>query len=292
MTAFNVKDIIINAENRLGIKQITGAAGSMRKTHHINVQQYNEGKGFWDTIIPDTILVISPSCFSKLTITLPEARKNNFHDIISNRIICIAISKTDSSSDFMLKFSKVYDMPIFTSVYDEFLLESRLIGLIREKINNVVFIHGSLVNVYGFGVIITGDSGSGKTECAYKLARRGHVWIADDVVEIEKRNNILHGCSCVLVKHLINVKDTGIVSAKEYLGASAIRDETIIDLMIELKDESNIPIQQDCYSTEHYQNIMGFKLPYITMPAFLCDRAMYTYVERVTQKLINKRGII
>ena len=91
-------------------------------------------------------------------------------------------------------------------MYDEFLLESRLSRLLREKIENSISMHGAFVSVSGLGVIFVGDSGAGKTECALELVERGHRWIADDAVEIERRGDLLYGRSHELVKCLINIK--------------------------------------------------------------------------------------
>ena len=179
---------------------MTGEAGLARSTSSIRVQRYEKAEGFREWIIPDAALVITPQYISELTSIPSESRKKIFQAIISNRIPLIAISETDTVPGLMASFSESYGIPVFASVYDEFLLESRLSGLLREKLENSISMHGTLVSVSGLGVMLTGDSGTGKTECSLKLAERGHRWVADDAVEIERRGDSLYGRSHELVQ--------------------------------------------------------------------------------------------
>ncbi len=291
MTTLKLKDILEGAEDKLGFEQMTGKAGLMRRIDHIGVKRYDEEKRFWDRLSPDVILIISPLCLSELAMISSESREEVFQTIISCRIPCVALSKTDSPPDFMLSFSESHGIPLFTSMYDEFLLESRLLGLLREKIDKVISIHGALVNVFGIGVIIAGDSGTGKTECARDLAERGHAWIADDVIEIEKRGNILYGHSHDLIRYLIHIKPEGIIDAKKFFIASAVLDETVIDLLVELATVNNIQRQEGAYPAEKLQDIMGIKLSYVQLPCFPHTENMYKCIEQAVQRLLNERSI-
>jgi len=290
MTALKLKDILEGAEDKLGLKQMTGKAGLMRRIDHIGVQRYDEEERFRDRLIPDVILIITPLCLSELEMTSSESREKIFQTIISCRIPCVALSKTDSPPDFMLSFSELHNIPLFASMYDEFLLESRLLGLLREKIDKVVSIHGALVNVLGIGVIIAGDSGTGKTECARELVERGHTWIADDVIEIEKRDNILYGRSHDLIKYLIHIKHAGIVDAKKFLSASAVRDESVINLLVELVKAGDTWRREGVYSAERLQDVLGVKLHYIQLPCFPHTKNICKYVEQRVQRLLKERS--
>ncbi len=291
MTALKLKDILEGAEDRLGFEQMTGKTGLMRRIDHVGVQRYDEQDGFWDRLIPEAILIITPLCLSELAMISSESREKIFQTIISCRIPCVALSKTDSPPDFMLSFSESHRIPLFTSMYDEFLLESRLLGLLREKIDEVISLHGALVNVFGIGVVITGDSGTGKTECARDLAERGHAWIADDVIEIEKRENILYGHSHDLIKYLIHIKHKDIIDAKKFFIASTVLDETVINLLVELAKVSSIQRQEGAYRAEKLQDIMGVKLSYIQLPCFPHTENIYKFVEQTVQRLLNERSI-
>jgi len=283
MAPLRLKDILQGREDELGLRQIIGEAGLTRSTSSIRVQRYEETQGFRERIIPDVILIITPKCVSEL-ITIPsESRKNIFQAIISKRIPLIAISETERVPAPLLPFSELYGIPLFASVYDEFLLESRLSRLLREKIENSISVHGSFVSVSGRGVIFVGDSGAGKTECALELVKRGHQWIADDAVEIERRGDLLYGRSHEHVKRLINIRNRGIVEAEELLGAQTILDHSIIDLMVELKRTDHNE-GQNMYAEEKLRDIMGVKLPCMELPRFPQTGRIYRRVELRVQE--------
>ena len=288
MASLRLKDILQGREDELGLEQITGEAGLARSTSSIRVQRYEEAEDFRERIVPDVILVMTPPYVSEL-ITIPsESRKKIFQSIISNRIPLIAISETDAVPGLMASFSELYGIPVFTSVYDEFLLESRLSGLLREKLENSISMHGTIVSVSGLGVMFVGDSGTGKTECSLKLAERGHRWIADDAVEIERRGDLLYGRSHELTKGLINIKNRGIVKARELLCAQAVLDDSVINFMVELKTMDHNGKQEGIYRAEKLLDIMGVKLPCMELPGFPQTRRIYRHVEFGVQKLMRE----
>jgi len=288
MASLRLKDILQGREDELGLEQMTGEAGLARSTSSIRVQRYEEAEDFRERIVPDVILVMTPPYVSEL-ITIPsESRKKIFQSIISNRIPLIAISETDAVPGLMASFSELYGIPVFTSVYDEFLLESRLSGLLREKLENSISMHGTIVSVSGLGVMFVGDSGTGKTECSLKLAERGHRWIADDAVEIERRGDLLYGRSHELTKGLINIKNRGIVKARELLGAQAVLDDSVINFMVELKTMDHNGRQEGIYRAEKLLDIMGVKLPCMELPGFPQTRRIYRHVEFGVQKLMRE----
>ena len=288
MASLRLKDILQGSEEELGLEQITGEAGLARSTSSIRVQRYEEAEDFRERIVPDVILVMTPPYVSEI-ITIPsESRKKIFQSIISNRIPLIAISETNAVPGLMASFSELCGIPVFASVYDEFLLESRLSGILREKLENSISMHGTLVSVSGLGVMLVGDSGTGKTECSLKLAERGYRWIADDAVEIERRGDLLYGRSHELTKGLINIKNRGIVEAKELLGAQAILDDSVINFMVELKTMDHNGRQEGICRAEKSLDIMGVKLPCMELPGFPQTRRIYKHVEFGVQKLMRE----
>ncbi len=98
MAQLRLRDILQGSEDELGLKQIVGEAGLSRSTSSIRVQRYEEAEGFWNRIIPDVILVVTPSCVSELKTLPPESSKKIFQAIISNRIPCIAVFRSREST--------------------------------------------------------------------------------------------------------------------------------------------------------------------------------------------------
>ncbi|MDO8785112.1 MAG: hypothetical protein Q7J12_02745 [Syntrophales bacterium] len=285
MNAVTIEDLLEDPGNRLGVGQIIGQSGLMRKTGHLKVQRYIETEGFWMRLLPEVILIITPACLAELSCIPAKKRENILQNIVSSHIPCLAVAETVLPPDFLVCFSEDNNIPLFTSVYNEFFLESRLIGLLREKINQIVLIHGVLLNVYGRGIIIMGDSSIGKTTCGLKLVERGHKWIADDAVEIKKKNGgVLYGRGHGLAKYFIEVKGVGIVRAKELLGAAAVGEETAVSIIVEFEKASSKSGTKVSGTTR--KNIMNVQLPYIKIPVFTHGASMAEDVESVVRNFL------
>jgi len=102
---------------------------------------------------------------------------------------CIALAGAKKIPEYLINVSKYSSTMIFSSIYDEYHLESRLIGLLREKTEKETSLSGGLIVLEGMGILMTGDSGVGKTTCALELVRRGCRWVADDVVFVKKKGD-------------------------------------------------------------------------------------------------------
>jgi HPr kinase/phosphorylase len=147
-------------------------------------------------------------------------------------ISCAAFSEAGELPDDIRRFSEMQKLPVFTSCYDALLLKSRLIGLLKEKGGRQVMLHGVLIRLSGQGILITGDSGIGKTACSLELIRRGGCWIADDAVILEGRKDFLYGRGHHRTRKWIAVRGRGILDARDLLGAEAVREETRVTMII------------------------------------------------------------
>lgn len=287
MSAVKLKDIFEEGEDTLGITHMTGSSGLTREICHVRVQRFKEEEIFWDMLIPESILVVAPLYLSKLACDPSNEQEKFLRHIVSAGVSCVALSESAVVPELMRALSECYRIPIFASPYDEYLLESRLLGLLREKIEHIISLHGALVNVFGYGIVIMGESGIGKTECACSLTERGHAWIADDAVELERKDSLLYGRSQGLVKHLVNIKSIGIIDAKIHLGRASVRDETVIDLMIEFQKTSHARGKGNNHPAKHYRRIMGITVPYFCLQVFPWSMNIHTHVENIARSLIQ-----
>jgi HPr kinase/phosphorylase len=151
-----------------------------------------------------------------------------------------------------------------------------------------VIINGVLVEVLGIGVVIVGESGIGKSECALELVTRGHTLIADDVIEIRKKNgDILSGSSMDLTKFFMEIKGLGIINVKRLFGVAAVSDETIIRVVSCSLDDRCCEFDR-IESQEQYRTIMGVRIPLIRIPV-RSGGNMATIVEIVARNEILKK---
>lgn len=268
MNCITVEQLLRDARKRLGFVQTTCQYGSENKIGRTGAQRCMENKTFYDNLHPETILILAPSHIDTLNETPASTREKIFQTISLAGIPCIIISETRFLPEFIVQLSNVYRIPVLTSLYDGYLLESRLFRFLREKIDNVVMVHGALVNVNGVGVLITGESGTGKTMCAMRLAAEGHAWVADDVIEImKKKGGVLYGRSHEAVKNYLEIKNLGIFNAKDLFGEASVREETVVNIVVKFgisNDHGNMPAN-DAFDEAY--DILGVKLPCMGLPA-------------------------
>jgi len=176
--------------------------------------------------------------------------------------VCLAVPHAASLPRDILDSFRTFSLPCFSSFFDEYLLESRLTEVCREKINQIAVVQGTLVNVFGRGVLLTGDSGVGKTACSIRLARMGHAWVADDVVVMEKHGDgTLSGHAHPRIAGLIEVRGEGPVPAGAVLDRGAILEESPVDLIVSFAPESPSGVRR--YG---FREIMGVRLPELRLP--------------------------
>jgi HPr kinase/phosphorylase len=137
----------------------------------------------------------------------------------------------------------------------------------EEKLAPTTTIHGVLMNVYGLGVLLVGDSGIGKSECALELIKRGHMLVADDVVEVRQRlGGILFGTGAELIRHHMELRGLGIIDVQKIFGVSTVLDRTRIELVIRLEEWRQTVEYDRLGLTDRTTNILGVRVPEIVMP--------------------------
>jgi len=230
MTAVTVEELLHGAERRLGLSAARGGSGSKRRMDQARVQSLADRCP--EELLPGVPLIIPHPVHSRW-LRSPEERNPVLRKILSLRIPAVILSGSRRIPDYFDPLIAQYRIPVMASVHDDFLLESRLRGLLREKIERICFRHGVLLNVFGRGVLIAGDSGIGKTTLGIELAQRGHLWVADDLIEIERKGNRLHGRAHRRSRNRLHVRAAGVTEAGRWIRRRNRTDETALDLVIE-----------------------------------------------------------
>ena len=146
-------------------------------------------------------------------------------------------------------------------------LMGSLISVLNLELAPRITRHGVLVEVYGEGILILGDSGIGKSEAAAELLKRGHRLIADDAVEIRKvAGNTLRGTSPELIRNYIEIRGIGVINVAKLFGMAAIKDESTVDLVVNIVPVGNEQIFDRLGLEEQYMDLLGVKVPAITIP--------------------------
>ena len=170
--------------------------------------------------------------------TLTQERKMEVCEkLISSEIPCLVYSRSQTPDEDMLDLCRRYKVPCLGSEKTTSDLMAEVIRWLNVKLAPCISIHGVLVDVYGEGVLIMGESGIGKSEAALELIRRGHRLVTDDVVEIRKvSDETLIGSAPDITKHFIELRGIGIIDVKALFGVESVKETQSIDMVIKLED--------------------------------------------------------
>lgn len=193
--------------------------------------------GFFDYFDSDRVQIIGKvehTYIQKLSI---EERKDIFDRLFSFKIPCLIISRNLETLDDMMRIAIENEVPILRTDKATSYFMAELIRTLKVELAPRISIHGVLVDVYGEGVLIMGESGIGKSEAALELIKRGHRLVADDVVEIKKvSDQTLLGTSPDIIQHFIELRGIGIIDCKMLFGVESVKEQETIDLVIKLEE--------------------------------------------------------
>ena len=162
---------------------------------------------------------------------------NNLEKLASFNVPCIIFTRNYVPSDDIIQVLEKGGVPVFNSTKKTSELNSEMIRYLRVMLAPCISIHGVLVDVYGEGVLILGDSGVGKSETALELVKRGHRLVTDDVVEIRKvSDETLVGQAPEITKNFIELRGIGIINVRELFGFEAVKDTQTIDMVIRVEE--------------------------------------------------------
>lgn len=165
-------------------------------------------------------------------------RKIEMYDkLLSNQIPCLVYSRSQTPDEDMVARCNHYGVPCLVSDKTTSDLMAEVIRWLKVKLAPCISIHGVLVDVFGEGVLIMGESGIGKSEAALELIKRGHRLVTDDVVEIRKVSEAtLIGSAPEITRHFIELRGIGIIDVKTLFGVESVKDTQAIDMVIKLED--------------------------------------------------------
>lgn len=289
MSHITINDLIEYDDRRLGLTLLAGKAGIKGKIKHQIILIYNShDSDFWKKINGETILIIPKvSIPRKEDLSIPEW-EDLLNSIKTSNISLIILSEAKGAPVSLIKLSEEGGMPLLCSVNSPSLIKSGLMGIFRREIEKKADIHGVLMDIFGIGVIIKGESGIGKSECGLELITRGHKLIADDVIEIEKTGvNTLCGRSSDLTRHYMEIRGLGIVDIISLFGIAAVGDAIDVNIVVDLIRWENGMEFSRIDSEEGSFEIMGVELPIIRVPV-RSGGNMATVVEIVARNFILK----
>lgn len=223
--------------------------------------------GFFDYFDAKRLQVIGRVETTYLEGLTSEERRESFELLLSQDIPALIISREIEPFPECMEMAEKYDRTILRSPDTTSVLMSNIIAALKSYLAPRITRHGVLVEVYGEGVLLLGESGVGKSETAIELVKRGHRLIADDAVEI-KRNvtDRLVGTAPELIRHYIELRGIGVIDVRQLFGMSAIMEESRIDLVVQFEQWDETKFYDRLGIEDHHIDIMGVEIPCVTIP--------------------------
>lgn len=217
--------------------------------------------GFFDHFDAERVQIIGYVEYTFLE-KMPEERKKEVYDeLLSYKIPCIIFCRNLQPEPALLEKANKMEIPIFSTDIKTSSFTAELIRWLNVQLAPCISIHGVLVDVYGVGVLIMGESGIGKSESALELIKRGHRLVSDDVVEIHKvSDDTLVGTAPDITRHFIELRGIGIVDVKTLFGVLSVKETQNIDLVITLEDWNRDKDYDRLGLDEEYTEFLGNKV--------------------------------
>ena len=213
------------------------------------------------------IQVLGNTEFSYLGRYGPEAQKMVIDSIFSFGPPAVIICRDIEPSNAILESAKLHKVSIFSTPQSTSDLTASLVQYLNKELAPRIARHGVLVEVYGEGCLLTGDSGVGKSETAIELIKRGHRLVADDAVEIRRTaQTTLYGQSPENIRHFIELRGIGIINARKLFGMGAIKLQEKIDMVINLEQWDSAKVYDRMGLDNEYMKILGVEVPTLTIP--------------------------
>ena len=223
--------------------------------------------GFFDHFEPMRLQVMGTVEMSYLDKLSSEGRSIVFDRYFSYKIPALIIARGNMPHPECLEQAQKYDVTILLSSESTSYVVSFLITALKNHLAPRITRHGVLVDVYGEGMLLLGDSGIGKSEAAVELLKRGHRLIADDAVEIKKISETrLVGTAPELIRNYIELRGIGVINVAKLFGMASIKEETFINLIINIVPWSDHEIYDRLGLENQYVELLGVKVPSITIP--------------------------
>ena len=223
--------------------------------------------GFFDYFGNDRVQVIGKVEMTYLDQLDSQSRYDALYGLFSRSVPCVVLARGMEPHPEMLELAKQFNTPLFRTAEVTTRFSSNLISILNTELAPMETKHAELVEVYGEGVLILGESGVGKSETALELVKRGHRLVADDLTEIRRvSSKTLVGTAPEIIRHLIEIRGIGILDVKQLYGIGSVKMTESINLIVNMELWNSAKQYERLGMDEQYTEILGIKVPSLTIP--------------------------
>lgn len=267
MNPLTVQELLEAQGKALELEVLAGAEGLQNQIGHARIQKYSLAfAGYFGFFHPERVQILGETELSYLQ-TLPVSRQAEVIEaFFDHPICCVVVTKGLQVPPGLLAAADRSRVPILRSAKQSSLVIAQISSYLEDRLAPLTTIHGVLMDIYGIGVLILGKSGIGKSESALHLIQRGHRLIADDIVEVRRKENILVGSGLELLRHHMEIRGMGIVNIRDLFGVAAIRDHKKIELVVHLEEWDPRQEYDRLGLDEETYSLLEVELPLVRTP--------------------------
>ena len=222
--------------------------------------------GFYDYFDDKRLQILGRGEMRYLERMTEAERTRVFNKLLSYPFPALIIARDMEAPAELVQMAEKHDRTLLRSAESTVDVTSKLIDYLNRAMAPQIARHGVLMNIYGQGVLILGDSGIGKSETAIELLKRGHRLVADDAVEIRRISNSLFGTAPEIIRHYIEIRGVGVIDVQQLFGMGAVQFDTEIDLVIQLEQWVDGKFYDRLGLGEEKYAMLGVELPVVTIP--------------------------
>ena len=223
--------------------------------------------GFFDYFEPQRLQIMGKAENAYVEQFDEAKRTDIFEKLCATGSPAVIVTRNIEVFPELIEAAKKYDVAVLRTNEFTSSVTSALVASLKVSLAPRITLHGVLVELYGEGILILGDSGVGKSETAIELVKRGHRLIADDAVEIKRvSDRTLVGCAPEIIRHFIELRGIGIVDVRRIFGMGAIKETERVDMIINLEQWVEGKMYDRLGMDNQYTDILGLRIPSLTIP--------------------------
>ena len=264
---FSVSLDKIIRENELEMLYCPGKPEDIKVTSNDVNRPGLQLSGFYEYFDNTRIQILGKAEYAYMEHRTEDERRGAFETLFSQKPPAVVVARGQELFPEILPLGEKYEVSVLRSHDSTSAFMARLIAFLNLNLAPRITRHGVLIEIYGEGVLILGDSGVGKSETAIELVKRGHRLVADDAVEIRKTSNItLVGSSPDNIRHFLELRGIGIINVRQLYGIGSVKVTEKIDMVVEIEPWNPEKVYDRMGMDNHYMSILGVKVPYLTIP--------------------------
>jgi len=257
-------------KHRVHLEQLNGTTGFAAVISDKNIHRPGLAlAGYVDLFTYNRVQVVGNTEVRYLQSLSQERAKDSFQGIIQFPIPCIIVTNNNELSNELIQSATEKNIALFRTPFETTKLIYFVSDFLDDQFAPQSTIHGSLVDVYGVGLLLTGKSGIGKSEIALDLVERGHRLVADDVVTITRKGeSILMGAGTNLVKHFMEIRGLGLIDVRSMFGIRAIRFQKRVEIVVELEERNSENDYTRTGLSSAVRELLGVEVQAVKLPIF------------------------